>query len=203
MHLKTAVLACLKLSSRGRCPNGPNGAMGTWDVSRVTDMSRLFSGMSKFDEDISDWDVSRVTDMQGMFMGAESFDADITKWDVSKVQDMDGMFAGARTFKRRLCGPAWVGSRASQTKMFASSSGSITRDSCTGVCARTHVHFQCRHGTHEKYNRFNSFFTAFAPRSGQQLQRAVSTLLDNSPDGAVSLKLVFTQLNRIVIHGIL
>ena len=47
-----------------------HGKMGTWDVSRVTDMSRLFTRRgptgyamtSNFSGDISAWDTSSVTD---------------------------------------------------------------------------------------------------------------------------------------------
>ena len=134
VQLQSAVVACLRLSPRGRCSNGPHGAMATWDVSRVTDMSRLFSSQRSFDADISNWDVSRVKDMSGMFLGASSYNGDLSRWDVSKVKDMSGMFGGATLFKRRLCGGAWVHSKATQTRMFAGSGGSISRNVCSGAC---------------------------------------------------------------------
>ena len=68
------------------------------DLSRVTDMSRIFSGASSFNGDISDWDVSGVTDMYGMFSYASSFNGDISDWDVSGVTDMYGMFSYASSF---------------------------------------------------------------------------------------------------------
>ena len=179
LQLKTAILTCLKLSPKGRCNNHQHGPMGTWDVSRVTDMSRMFSNFKDFDADISDWDVSRVKDMRGMFLSASSFNGDISKWDVSRVEDMEGMFAGARSFNRKLCGLPWVHSKAVQHAMFAGSSGSISRDFCSGSCARTFVPCHRR--------RRNSVATAFAPKSGEQLQRAVSTVLENSPSGPHSL----------------
>ena len=37
-----------------------HGAISTWDVSRVTDMSYLFKGQHSFNEDLSAWDVSQV-----------------------------------------------------------------------------------------------------------------------------------------------
>ena len=97
-------------------------------------MSRLFSGAKYFDADISKWDVSRVNDMRDMFLGASLFNGDLEKWDVSGVKDMSGMFGGATYFKRKLCGPAWVHSNAKKTRMFAGSSGSISRHYCSGVC---------------------------------------------------------------------
>ena len=56
------------------------GPISEWDVSRVTDMSRLFEGATSFDGDISKWDVSSVTDMSLMFWGATSFRIDISWW---------------------------------------------------------------------------------------------------------------------------
>ena len=67
-----------------------NGDISKWNVSRVEDMSYMFSE-SKFNGDISKWDVSNVEDMSGMFSHS-TFNGDISKWDVSKVQDMKYMF---------------------------------------------------------------------------------------------------------------
>ena len=141
-QLQNAVGSCLKLSPRGKCSTGPHGPIGTWDVSRVIDMSRLFSGAKLFDADISKWDVSRAKDMNGMFLGASSFNGDLAKWDVSRVQDMSGMFGGATVFKRTLCGAAWVNSKAKKTSMFAGSSGLISQFTCSGVCTITELRFK-------------------------------------------------------------
>ena len=43
------------------------GAIADWDVSGITDMSSLFSGLSNFNADISRWDTSSVTAMRSMF----------------------------------------------------------------------------------------------------------------------------------------
>ena len=133
MPLKSAVDACLKLSPRGKCVNGLNGPIGTWDVSRVTDMSRMFARAKFFSSDLSKWDVSRVKNMRGMFLGATSFNGDVSKWDVSSVNDMNGMFLGATHFKRQLCGTAWVHSKADKNSMFEGSSGSISSTECTAT----------------------------------------------------------------------
>ncbi|KAG7341050.1 fibronectin domain containing protein [Nitzschia inconspicua] len=63
-----------------------------WDVSKVTDMSRLFEDNKKFNENIGSWDTSNVTNMEKMFCGAEIFSQDIGSWDVSNVTNMRSMF---------------------------------------------------------------------------------------------------------------
>lgn len=47
--------------------------IGSWCVSKVTDMSELFDGYERFNDDISKWDVSSVTNMNAMFSGAREF----------------------------------------------------------------------------------------------------------------------------------
>ena len=49
------------------------GHISTWDVSRVTNMSKLFKDKEDFNEDISYWNVSNVTDMSDMFFNAYLF----------------------------------------------------------------------------------------------------------------------------------
>lgn len=151
-ELKAAVDACINISPVGDCAQGPNGAIGSWDVSRVTDMSWMFWGEPSFNGDISKWDVTSVTDMSWMFWGAKSFNGDISKWnvasvttmkqmfyeatsfngdisrwDVSSVSSMEQMFYGATSFTRTLCGVAWVYSQAAKRQMFVGSSGTILR----------------------------------------------------------------------------
>jgi surface protein len=89
-ELKNAINACLKLPT-GDCSDGPDGAIGEWDISRVTDMSRMFSDANSFHGDISKWGVSSVTDMNCMFFQAAAFGCDLARWDVSSVTNMHGM----------------------------------------------------------------------------------------------------------------
>ena len=72
-----------------------HGPIGKWDVSQVTNMSKIFHDLDDFNYGLSNWDVSRVTDMAGMFNFADYFNQDLSDWDVSRVANMDAMFAGA------------------------------------------------------------------------------------------------------------
>ena len=64
-----------------------------WDVSSVTNMSRMFSNATSFDQNIGNWDVSNVTNMSDMFNNATSFNNPLNNWDVSNVTNMAWMFA--------------------------------------------------------------------------------------------------------------
>ena len=90
-------------------------------------MSGMFHFAKSFNGDLPKWDVSRVTTMPAMFHSAESFNGDLSQWDVSRARNMDDMFRGAIAFKHKLCGAAWVHSKASKNAMFDGSSGSISR----------------------------------------------------------------------------
>ena len=133
------------------------GDISKWDVSNVRDMSGMFMGAKGFNSDLSKWEVSRVTNMPSMFRNARSFDGDISKWDVSRVINMDYMFSSAASFKQKLCGTAWVHSKASKAVMFAGSPGAISRTVCTSSAA-------------------------FSPQSKEELKGAVDAYLDVSPD---------------------
>merc|ERR1719201_1536112 len=65
-----------------------NGDLSKWDVSRATNMQRMFFSLSSFNGDLSKWDVSKVTNMVAMFRSASSFRGGLFKWDVSKVTHM-------------------------------------------------------------------------------------------------------------------
>lgn len=69
---------------------GKEADLNDLDMSGVTDMSFLFSGVD-FRGDISKWDTENVISMQEMFVGS-TFDGDISDWDVSRVNNMNKMF---------------------------------------------------------------------------------------------------------------
>ena len=76
--------------------------MESWDVSKVTDMSKMFYGNGSFNIDIGNWDVSNVTNMSEMFYQAHSFNQDIGNWDVGKVTNMLGMFSGRFLYNQEM-----------------------------------------------------------------------------------------------------
>ena len=73
------------LSLKSDCADGPNGEIGEWDASKVTDMSGIFS-MTDSDGAIWKWDLSHVTDMTNMFLYAKLFDHDLLTWDGGLVR---------------------------------------------------------------------------------------------------------------------
>ena len=90
--LRQAVSELLAVDASRAAVHTKYGPIGTWDVSRVTDMQGLFRNASRFNGDISKWDVSNVTTMSGMFYGADAFNREISNWDVPKVIDMANMY---------------------------------------------------------------------------------------------------------------
>ena len=89
----------------GRLKNKFVVKMEDWDVSKVTNMRRLFSNRYTFDKDLN-WDVSNVTDMSGMFSKCENFNGKLMyngrPWNVSNVTDMSHMFSLCRSFNQPL-----------------------------------------------------------------------------------------------------
>ncbi len=94
------------------------GKISDWDVSNVTDMSKLahkeydrqnqiqtkVDGVSEFNEDISNWDVSNVTNMEYMFDGFKMFNQPLNSWGpkLSKVTNMSNMFSLCDNFNQPL-----------------------------------------------------------------------------------------------------
>ena len=126
----------------------PTDDISAWDVSNVTNMSRMFEGASLFDSSVAGWDIANVTDMSSMFKGANNnnqdlsgwgstivnvtnmnsmfegnalFNTDITLWDVANVTDMDKMFSGAASFNQDL-GEWDVSNTLSMSEMFKDTS---------------------------------------------------------------------------------
>lgn len=72
--------------------------LDTWDTSKITDMSYMFSGVPMTDaSQLKNWDVSNVTRTAGMFSRTRISDLEFLRnWDVSKVTDMSTMFANCK-----------------------------------------------------------------------------------------------------------
>ena len=78
------------------------GEIGSWDVTKITNMSYLFSKFNYFNEDISNWNVSNVSYMNSMFQDAKLFNQPLNNWDVRNVSDMSYMFCGTESFNQPL-----------------------------------------------------------------------------------------------------
>jgi surface protein len=78
------------------------GEIARWDITMVTDLSRLFQNNRTFNSDISGWDVSNVRTMQSMFMGTTQFNQPLERWDCSCVTSMKQMFCRAHVFDQSL-----------------------------------------------------------------------------------------------------
>ena len=103
VNFQQAVDECLATNPvDGLCTNSVYGAMPTWDVSQVTDMSYAFRLKTIFNGDLSAWDVSNVTTMFQMFGLANNFNGNISAWDVSNVTIMQYMFSDATSFNQPL-----------------------------------------------------------------------------------------------------
>ena len=79
-----------------------NQLLEKWDVSQVTDMCGMFQYCSAFNQPLEKWNVSQVTDMRDMFDGCHTFNQPLEKWNVSNVTDMHGMFDGCYAFNQPL-----------------------------------------------------------------------------------------------------
>ena len=79
-----------------------NQPLNSWDVSNVTDTSWMFAGCTNFNQPLDNWDVFNVTDMRGMFDGCENFNQPLDNWDVFNVTDTSWMFAGCTNFNQPL-----------------------------------------------------------------------------------------------------
>jgi surface protein len=79
-----------------------NQPLNNWDVSNVTNMSHIFFDASLFNQPLNNWDVSNVTNMSNMFYLASAFNQPINNWDVRNVTNMYGMFSTTSKFDQPL-----------------------------------------------------------------------------------------------------
>ncbi|MFM2424371.1 MAG: hypothetical protein RLZZ70_762 [Candidatus Parcubacteria bacterium] len=79
-----------------------NSSISNWDVSNVTVTGSMFFGVANFNQPLDNWDVSNVTDMSLMFNGAVAFNQPLNSWNVGSVTNMTSMFQGAVSFNQPL-----------------------------------------------------------------------------------------------------
>ena len=85
-----------------------NQDLSSWDVSKVENMSWMFSRARYFNNsDPTDnsiatkplsWNVQSVTDMNHMFHDANRFNQEIVNWNTSAVTNAKGLFTSATVF---------------------------------------------------------------------------------------------------------
>ena len=79
-----------------------NQDISSWNTSKVTDMSHMFSGATAFNQPLNNWDVSNVVNMRAMFRVAYNFNQPLNNWNVSNVTNMAEMFQRARGFNQNI-----------------------------------------------------------------------------------------------------
>jgi surface protein len=111
-ELKDAVNSCLSENPTGDCPifaitdvpsgqgSGKYGAIGFWNVSKVTSFYNLFRDKPLFNQRIGDWDISKVTTLRFTFYYASAFNQPIGDWNTSSVSTLASTFSSARAFNQ-------------------------------------------------------------------------------------------------------
>lgn len=80
------------------CSQFTGASITNWDVSNVRSLERTFFGASQFNGDLSRWQTSSVTSMMGTFWRASAFNQPVASWDLLSVVDTSRMFAEAHAF---------------------------------------------------------------------------------------------------------
>jgi surface protein len=76
--------------------------IGMWNMSHVTDLTKIFYQDSLFNQPIGNWNTSNVVNMTQTFGIATSFNQPIGNWDIGNVKFLIGMFFGASSFNQPL-----------------------------------------------------------------------------------------------------
>jgi surface protein len=77
-----------------------NSNINNWDVSEVTNFSRVFEGTYVFNQPLDNWNVSNATNFNNLFSYAKAFNQPLNSWDTSNVTDMSFMFIYASKFNQ-------------------------------------------------------------------------------------------------------
>lgn len=71
-----------------------------WDTSSVVNMKTMFSDAISFKGNgLEFWNVTRVTDLDRMFAGAKIFNANLSLWNTKNVQTMQALFYYSSSFE--------------------------------------------------------------------------------------------------------
>mmetsp|Transcript_41663 Transcript_41663/g.50702 ORF Transcript_41663/g.50702 Transcript_41663/m.50702 type:complete len:99 (-) Transcript_41663:7-303(-) len=68
-----------------------NDDISAWDVSKVTDFSKMFEATLSFNQNLSTWNVSSGTNFSRMFYG-NKFNIGVSDWNVSDDANIYCMF---------------------------------------------------------------------------------------------------------------
>ena len=76
------------------------GHISNWDISLITNTSRLFMNKHKFNDNIQYWNVSNVTNMKSMFESALKFNQSLNNWNLKKLKNKDRIFYNTPFFNK-------------------------------------------------------------------------------------------------------
>ena len=92
--------------------------IGGWDVSMVTNFTRMFKGCKVFNTNINGWKVDNAKEFIGFLFSASAYNQPLNAWVMSKVVSLDQMFDGCYVFNQDLS--SWdVGNVTSMVRTFA------------------------------------------------------------------------------------
>jgi surface protein len=108
-----------------------NSPLNSWDVSNVTNMLGMFRSVDSFNQPLNSWNVSNVTEMSEMFENCLNFNQPLNSWNVSSVTNMTDMFRSADSFNQPL--NSWNVSNVTSMRLMFYRSGSFNQD-LSGWC---------------------------------------------------------------------
>ena len=84
-------------TSRMFSNNGANGTLNlsNWDVSNVTNMSAMFYDCATLQiTGIDNWDTDSLVNIQQMFKNTNLFDISLANWNINSITNATGLFSG-------------------------------------------------------------------------------------------------------------
>lgn len=76
--------------------------LDTWDVSNVTNMSGMFKGATKFNQNLSAWKTISLENASEMFSGCVAYNQPMGTWKTDNARLMTNMFYGCSVFNQDL-----------------------------------------------------------------------------------------------------